>query len=627
MPARSVVFCVFGIAVLIATVDARAATWVEVKSPHFTVLSDAGERRARDVAWQFEQIREALVRLWPWATSEFDRPIVVYAARDENSMRALVPKYFEGRDPIRPTSVFMSAPFGHFVAIRTDVDRGGDPNVNPYKSSYWSYVHLVLRASIDQDLPPWLGRGMAEVFSNTIVRENQVLVGPLIPWHLQALRDRGRPTIDVVLAADRSSPYLTSGNRMGIFDATAWALVHYLIFGNQGKNIPIFNQFAEAVRLGGAPNELVLKYFGGPTALREGLARYIDQSLFVYQRWDTAVGVNRASFSVRELLPADAAVAIARLHTASNRPADARAQLAAAGSAPAAAEVEAWLLDGEGKHDEAKAAYARASQAGAAGYYGEYRLASLSWPRADGATPEAFAAIEKNLRRSVELNASYAPAYSLLADALVRLNRPTEALGAAQRTATLDGRDPDNHLSVSRALWKLEKLHEARASAEKALDLATTENEQKNARQMLDFLAKLPAAPSAAAPAAPASSAPAVPAEEGQKLFADCYAGDSAACGKLQAITEQQCKAGDTRACMFLAFFYAEGRGVPKDETKAMKILEPLCNGSMPEACTPMGTILINRGGSANRARGRELLEKSCKAGIEQACKLLQTLK
>ena len=33
--------------------------WVEVTGPHVSVLSDAGDGQARNIAWQFEQVREA----------------------------------------------------------------------------------------------------------------------------------------------------------------------------------------------------------------------------------------------------------------------------------------------------------------------------------------------------------------------------------------------------------------------------------------------------------------------------------------------------------------------------------------------------------------------------------------
>ena len=60
----------FAIAIALAACATRPAAaqraWVEVTSPHLSVVSDAGAGRARDFAWQFEQIREALARTFPW---------------------------------------------------------------------------------------------------------------------------------------------------------------------------------------------------------------------------------------------------------------------------------------------------------------------------------------------------------------------------------------------------------------------------------------------------------------------------------------------------------------------------------------------------------------------------------
>ena len=38
-------------------------SWVEVKSPNFIVVSNEGERSARNVAWQLEQLRSAIRRI------------------------------------------------------------------------------------------------------------------------------------------------------------------------------------------------------------------------------------------------------------------------------------------------------------------------------------------------------------------------------------------------------------------------------------------------------------------------------------------------------------------------------------------------------------------------------------
>jgi tetratricopeptide (TPR) repeat protein len=609
--------------VLLATAPAvSAATWVEAKSPNFTVYSDAGVKRARDMAWQLEQVRAALSRLWPWARFDFGAPVIVYAARDERTMRALLPHYFEGKNAIRPGSVFITAGEAHYVALDTDQSTRGTINVNPYISSYWSYVAMVLQSTYEGELPPWFQRGLTEVFSNTIVGDKQIDIGHVIPWHLERLRERSRPALDVMLAASSNSPELASGERLERFDATAWALVHYLIFGNQGKNIRLFNEFADAVRKGTPPIEALTNAYGSIVSVREGLARYIDQRLFVYQKASVALDIDSAGFRTRDLTPPETAIALAKFHAATRRPQEARVQLAAAGNPPAGAEVEGALLDREGQRDAARAAYGRASDAGLASFYGEYRFASLSWPAEGEPAKEMLARLEKALQRSVALNPSFAPSHRMLAEVLLRLDRYADALPIAERAETLDRRDMHANLLIARALWGVSRRDEAMAAAKRALSLSTTDRDRQSAQRLIDFLAK---SPGRTAPT-PQPSAP-VSSDDSNKLFEACNGGDAAACGTLSRMFERACKAGDARGCMMTAFFHLEGRGTARDEARGMAILEPLCNGEVPEACVPIANVLLSRGDGANRARARQLLTKSCQSGAAEACDLLKTLK
>src|SRR5438552_1193320 len=73
----------------------RSARWVEVKAPHFTVYSDGNAGQARQVASQFEQIRDMFHRQWPWARLDRSRPISILATKDEASLRALLPEFWE----------------------------------------------------------------------------------------------------------------------------------------------------------------------------------------------------------------------------------------------------------------------------------------------------------------------------------------------------------------------------------------------------------------------------------------------------------------------------------------------------------------------------------------------------
>jgi hypothetical protein len=128
-----------------AAAPCRAADqWIEVKSAHFTVMSNAGQGSARNLAWQLEQIRSALGVLWPWAHLDLDRPFVVIGAKDEASMKALAPRYWEQKNSVHPTSVWSWDAAGYYLLVRTDVRDEDYVNLNPYLTSYFSYVSLII---------------------------------------------------------------------------------------------------------------------------------------------------------------------------------------------------------------------------------------------------------------------------------------------------------------------------------------------------------------------------------------------------------------------------------------------------------------------------------------------------
>jgi hypothetical protein len=48
--------------------------WLEMKSAHFQVISNAGEGTTRNLTWRLEQIRSVIAALWPWARVDLSRP-------------------------------------------------------------------------------------------------------------------------------------------------------------------------------------------------------------------------------------------------------------------------------------------------------------------------------------------------------------------------------------------------------------------------------------------------------------------------------------------------------------------------------------------------------------------------
>ena len=64
--------------------------WTEVKSPHFTVLGDGPGEQARSIALSFEQARAIFTDALHGMRTEGVTPTIVFAARDNDSMRALL---------------------------------------------------------------------------------------------------------------------------------------------------------------------------------------------------------------------------------------------------------------------------------------------------------------------------------------------------------------------------------------------------------------------------------------------------------------------------------------------------------------------------------------------------------
>jgi tetratricopeptide (TPR) repeat protein len=474
------------------TVHPHAADqWIEVKSPHFTVISNAGDRAARGLAWQLEQVRSAMQGLWAWARIDLNRPMSVIAVKDESSMRQLAPGYWEERGAMHPASVWVSGPDQHYLTIRTDVRAKDTETTNPHITAYFSYIGLIMGQSLDPDLPLWFSRGLTELLSNTLVRDDYVLVGAPITWQLERMREGRRFKLAELIAVTRRTADFNQAAMRERFDAQAWAFVHFLMFGEGGKRQEGLNRFAELVSQGREPQAAFTEALGPVDALVAPFASYIDRSIFTYAKVKLDVSVERERLPVRMLVPAESAAVRAGFHAAMRRHVEARALIGEAQKADAAFPesyaVEGLLLDFENKPDEARTAFAKAVELESKSAYVHYRLAGLMWRSA--VDRETLTAIEKHLSKAIELNARFASAYSWLGDIRAELGAG-DSMGVIGRAISLEPREATHRLRAAYALARQQKLDEAETQAKTALSLADTEQERQRAQELLERIAK-----------------------------------------------------------------------------------------------------------------------------------------
>ena len=95
---------------------------------------------------------------------------------------------------------------------------------------------------------------------------------------------------------------------MAVFDATAWALVHYLMFADKGAFSSKVNRFSRLLYDGKDPDAAVREAFGDMQPYYDGMRAYVERSLFAYSQIPVSLDTRPEAYAVRALAPAEAAV-------------------------------------------------------------------------------------------------------------------------------------------------------------------------------------------------------------------------------------------------------------------------------------------------------------------------------
>jgi Protein of unknown function (DUF1570) len=196
-----------------------------VRTPHFTVASNAGEKEARRIANQFEEIRAVFQSTFPKMRVDPGEPLIIIAVRNEDSLKVLLPDYWASKGRVHPAGIYISHSDESFAALRTDISGSAE---NPYHSLYHEYAHAIVRLNFS-DLPVWLNEGIAEFFGNTVVDDRETDVGRVGREQLVLLNRTPLIPIEQLMNADIRSPLYNESNHASIFYAESWAIVHYLL--------------------------------------------------------------------------------------------------------------------------------------------------------------------------------------------------------------------------------------------------------------------------------------------------------------------------------------------------------------------------------------------------------------
>ena len=204
--------------------------WKRVRGSAFEVVGNASASELQHVADSLEEFRHALRLIFPGVRTEGASPVRVVVFRDQRAMRLFTPTA-RGKRQEDLAGYFLSQPDIHYMVLAPRRGAG------TYRVLLHEFTHYVVRLNAP-GAPLWLDEGLAELYStfSGSDQDSRPMIGGPLPDHLATLGREPLIPLSVLLSPDARREAGKSRSRTAVFYAQSWALVHYLLLGEQGRN-------------------------------------------------------------------------------------------------------------------------------------------------------------------------------------------------------------------------------------------------------------------------------------------------------------------------------------------------------------------------------------------------------
>lgn len=438
---------------------ANKRTWLRIRSDHFTVITDAGEKRGLEVATHCEEMRAAFSVLMNRASTHDPSPLLILALNGQKEIDEL------GSSPasrLQHAGIFLPGAGESFILVEASGDLA--------HTVFHEYAHELLYANTAANVQTWFDEGFAEYFSTLETRRNKTEVGRVPIADLQFLRENGKlmHLSDLVRVNQWSTIYNQNGPSEAMFYAESWLLVHYL-FDHQliGQVQPFFAMMASGVDVEDAWHTC----FGMSTGeLEDALLAYAKGESFrffalpVVSDSTSNPKLEAISANAVEAIQADVRWHLRTSHTKAEAEAYAglsRDLLAREPNNPAALRGLGVALLSLGKYDEAQRNLSMAVSADPDSVLNHYALGVLLDTTERSAVSTSNSAAEAEALRCTELDPDFADAYQLMASAYARQGRLKDSVTAVEKAIALSPRDEIYSLNLASIRLKLHQYSEA----------------------------------------------------------------------------------------------------------------------------------------------------------------------
>ncbi|MDQ3321323.1 MAG: DUF1570 domain-containing protein, partial [Acidobacteriota bacterium] len=390
----------------------------------------------RKVATRLEQFREVFRQVLSKANLNSPIPTTVIVFKNEAAFMPFKPVKADGKIDKWVDGYFQPGDDVNYITLSAEGVRN-----DSFGLIFHEYTHFIVDNNFGRsNVPPWFNEGLAGYYQTFQIEEDQkVKLGALQNSHLLQLQQNKLIPFDQFFGIDNHTLHEQSDDGVGMFYAQAWALMHYLIHGNNGARQKQMYKFLDLVMKNKTPKEAFAEAFQTDyAAMEKELKNYVAKNSY------TITGL-----TFKEKLTFDTEMQTAPLTEAESRAylgdllyhgerikeAETllRQSLELDANSSQAQMTMGMVKMKQKNFAEARKYLEKSVQADAKNYLAQYNYAYvLSREGMDNGgfvlsySPELVGKMRESLKKSIELNPKFAESYNLYAFVSVVQNEEIE---------------------------------------------------------------------------------------------------------------------------------------------------------------------------------------------------------
>jgi len=276
---------------------AEQPPWLEIHSAHFTVVTDAGDKKGREVALRFEQMRAVFAILLSKDRLNQPLPLTILALKNDKPYYQIAP--LRQGQPIDVPGFFLPGEDQNFIVLNLF-------EAEPWRAVAHDFAHMLL----NYNYPPaqgWFDEGLAEYFSSVRVDNKQVEIGGDPELHASVAQDllqnqfESHPpksltellgaqvwlSIPDLFTMKHDTSTYNEGTHHTLFYAESWMVMHYLL---RQKKLPETGAYFDLVLNQRIPvEEAIQKAYGmSPAQLEQAVKDYFHSQIALSMALDAA---------------------------------------------------------------------------------------------------------------------------------------------------------------------------------------------------------------------------------------------------------------------------------------------------------------------------------------------------